>query len=103
MLHFQCECKDPNYKPKSTTTLTTTTAKPTTTTTRPACGYPNYRGDTNCDDSNNRKSCNWDDGDCCGTSVKKSFCTKVNLFILLGNFRNLTTAVRTVTSIALDA
>merc|ERR1712187_985086 len=27
-----------------------------------------------CDDDNNRKSCNYDDGDCCGPDIGKSYC-----------------------------
>merc|ERR1712210_31730 len=31
-------------------------------------------GDTNCDDENNNKNCDWDGGDCCGPAVKKTYC-----------------------------
>merc|ERR1739848_817007 len=30
------------------------------------CGAPNWKGDGNCDDNNNRAGCDWDGGDCCG-------------------------------------
>merc|ERR1719478_1742899 len=43
------------------------------------CGYPKYKGDGNCDDSNNNKGCAYDGGDCCaksvkGGKVKKTYC-----------------------------
>ena len=31
-------------------------------------------GDGFCDDMNNKEACKFDDGDCCGISVKKNFC-----------------------------
>ena len=49
----QCECKDPNHKAM-------------------ACGKPGYKGDGFCDDENNNAACAYDEGDCCGDSVKKS-------------------------------
>ena len=63
---------DPNYVPPTTTTTTTTTTK------RPDCGAKQYKGDGNCDDENNRKTCAWDGGDCCG-DVNKQYCKKVIL------------------------
>ena len=59
---------DPNYVPPTTTT-----------TKRPDCGAKIYKGDGNCDDNNNRKSCDWDGGDCCGKLKKKNklYCKKV--------------------------
>merc|ERR1712077_18971 len=34
------------------------------------CKYPNYKGDSYCDDENNNAGCAWDGGDCCGANVK---------------------------------
>ena len=42
-----------------------------------ACGKPAYKGDGFCDDENNNAACAYDEGDCCGDSVKKSYCNKV--------------------------
>merc|ERR1712210_166606 len=60
-----CKCIDPKNhggKPK-----------------KPACKLPQYKGDGNCDDSNNNKGCGYDGGDCCpktvnGGKVKKDYC-----------------------------
>merc|ERR1711934_491374 len=46
---------------------------------KPACALPKYKGDGNCDDENNIKSCGYDGGDCCvarvkGGKVKKDYC-----------------------------
>ena len=41
------------------------------------CGSPFYVADGNCDDNNNNCGCDWDGGDCCGSSGKKyqySYC-----------------------------
>ena len=56
----QCDCKDPKHKAVS-------------------CGKPSYKGDGYCDDENNNADCAYDGGDCCGTDVDKSYCTKVKL------------------------
>merc|ERR1712151_824684 len=40
------------------------------------CGAPKYKGDGNCDDENNNSGCGYDGGDCCGSSVKTSYCQK---------------------------
>jgi len=55
---IKCKCKDPNYKPPK----------------QPDCGNKDYKGDGNCDDNNNKESCEWDGGDCC-TDTKKLYCT----------------------------
>merc|ERR1711937_138471 len=55
----KCKCLDPNYKPPK----------------EPACGNPKYKGDGNCDDNNNKASCDYDGGDCC-KDTKKLYCTK---------------------------
>ena len=55
-------------------TSTTTTIKDTTTTTiittnQIVCnGNPQWIDDDICDDQNNNDKCDWDGGDCCGTS-----------------------------------
>ena len=55
-------------------TSTTTTTKATTTTTiittnQMVCnGNPQWIDDDICDDQNNNDKCDWDGGDCCGTS-----------------------------------
>merc|ERR1711934_751181 len=58
----ECKCLDPNPK----------APKP------PACGDPAYKGDGNCDDTNNNKGCEFDGGDCCakslGKAVVKDYC-----------------------------
>ena len=64
---MQCKCIDPkNQGGKST------------------CGEPDYKGDGNCDDSNNNKGCGYDGSDCCaksvkGGKVKKDYCKAVGL------------------------
>merc|ERR1712157_428485 len=58
----ECKCLDPNYTPPTTTT--------------PACEITDYKGDNNCDDENNKKSCDWDGGDCCGQGFSKKYCKK---------------------------
>merc|ERR1712176_367711 len=35
-----------------------------------ACGKANFGGDGFCDDGNNNCGCDWDQGDCCGSSGK---------------------------------
>ena len=37
-------------------------------------GYEEWIGDSFCDDVNNNEYCHYDNGDCCGQSVKKQFC-----------------------------
>ena len=37
-------------------------------------GEMEWIGDGFCDDINNNKFCNFDNGDCCGAKVKKQFC-----------------------------
>ena len=51
----------------------TTTLVPCTGT----CFNPDekWKGDGWCDDEINVKVCNFDDGDCCGNNVKKTYCT----------------------------
>ena len=62
---FQCKCIDaPATKPA------------------PACKFPGYKADTRCDDENNKKSCDWDGGDCCLQTVQSgkvdsTYCTEV--------------------------
>jgi len=53
-----CECRDPNGK-----------ASPL------KCRLPKYQGDDHCDDGNNKASCDWDGGDCCGPDVNTKYCT----------------------------
>merc|ERR1712048_995975 len=55
----ECACKDPNFKGGDTGGST-------------SCGAPKYKGDGECDDENNNKGCNFDDGDCCGG--KTTYC-----------------------------
>ena len=50
-----CECKDPNHTHKE------------------ICGKPMWIGDGNCDDENNFKECDYDDGDCC-SDTKHLYC-----------------------------
>ena len=38
------------------------------------CQYPDYIGDSYCDDGNNNEECGWDDGDCCGDYVNTDYC-----------------------------
>jgi len=38
------------------------------------CAKPVWKGDGNCDDENNVCGCDWDGGDCCGATVKKTYC-----------------------------
>ena len=37
-------------------------------------GIAYWVGDGFCDDINNNEACNYDDGDCCGLSMKENFC-----------------------------
>ena len=51
-----------------------------------SCGDPAYKGDGNCDDTNNNKGCEYDGGDCCyktveGGVVSKKYCSEVGLCI----------------------
>ena len=46
------------------------------------CPKPQWRGDGNCDDENNIESCNYDDGDCCGSNVVTRYCLECNLSIV---------------------
>ena len=39
-------------------------------------GISYWVGDGFCDDVNNNEACGYDDGDCCGLSMKKNFCVK---------------------------
>jgi hypothetical protein len=39
-------------------------------------GISYWVGDGFCDDINNNEACDYDDGDCCGLSMKKNFCIK---------------------------
>ena len=39
-------------------------------------GISYWVGDGFCDDINNNEACDYDDGDCCGLSMKKNFCVK---------------------------
>ena len=46
--------------------------------TGPTCAVNGHDGDGICDDGNNNCGCNWDEGDCCGSSGKVkqySYCT----------------------------
>jgi hypothetical protein len=40
------------------------------------CDFLISKGDGKCDDGNNIKECQWDDGDCCGCFVDSGFCTE---------------------------
>ena len=39
-------------------------------------GISYWVGDGFCDDINNNEACSYDDGDCCGLSMKKNFCVQ---------------------------
>ena len=39
-------------------------------------GISYWVGDGFCDDINNNEACDYDDGDCCGLSMKKNFCVE---------------------------
>ena len=39
-------------------------------------GISYWVGDGFCDDINNNEKCNYDNGDCCGLSMKKNFCVQ---------------------------
>jgi len=40
------------------------------------CPEPSWKGDGYCDDDNNVEECEFDGGDCCGTNVDETFCSK---------------------------
>lgn len=58
-----CKCKDCKFVFKSDTCVKQA---------KGSCGAKAYKGDGFCDDSNNNAACNWDKGDCCGSSGKAS-------------------------------
>ena len=60
-----CECLDCDYVFNGDDCVSAITG---------SCGSPNYKGDGFCDDINNVAGCDWDDGDCCGTSVATDYC-----------------------------
>ena len=39
-----------------------------------SCGSPAFKGDGFCDDNNNIEGCDWDNGDCCGSSNNYKYC-----------------------------
>merc|ERR1712032_1814229 len=51
----KCKCLDPKMKKAGCPKIST-------------CGAKAYKGDKRCDDENNNCSCDWDGGDCCGSS-----------------------------------
>ena len=51
-------------------------ARVSSTTLNHARYLSNWVGDGFCDDINNNEACGYDDGDCCGLSMKKNFCVK---------------------------
>jgi len=51
-----CECRDPEGEVAHS-----------------GCVTPQYQGDAHCDDGNNKASCGWDGGDCCG-EVSTKYC-----------------------------
>jgi len=60
----ECKCKDPNFAKGSCAGK---------------CGSVHYKADGRCDDENNNCGCNWDGGDCCGSTgdIRQwSYCTK---------------------------
>ena len=38
------------------------------------CTIPQWVGDGYCDDEINTEVCNYDDGDCCGSSIDTTYC-----------------------------
>ena len=40
------------------------------------CSYPTWHADGECDDINNKVSCFFDGGDCCGPDVSTLYCTE---------------------------
>ena len=54
-----CACRDPD---EATTTVAASCSG--------TCGSAAYVGDGFCDDNNNNCGCDWDEGDCCGSSGK---------------------------------
>jgi len=54
-----CECRDPDgtQSPRK-------------------CRLPKYQNDDHCDDANNKGSCDWDGGDCCGEDVNTKYCSE---------------------------
>merc|ERR1712159_894019 len=74
-----CKCLDPSGTTVPTTKGKTTTAATTDPNCNGVCGAPNFKGDKRCDDNNNNCACDWDGGDCCGTSGglhQFSYCDK---------------------------
>jgi hypothetical protein len=59
-------------------------------------GISYWVGDGFCDDINNNEACNYDDGDCCGLSMKKNFCVqcickgKSNSFKMMTEIESIT-------------
>ena len=59
-----------------------------------AYGKSHWIADGFCDDINNNEACNYDGGDCCGSSIQKHFCIdcecicKFNRFSIIDNCLN---------------
>ena len=58
-------------------------------------GISYWVGDGFCDDINNNEACDYDDGDCCGLSMKNNFCVecickgKSNNFLLMNGIDSI--------------
>ena len=65
-----CECLE------GSTAVPTTSESPGTG----GCEFPNYIGDTYCDDENNNAGCDYDGGDCCGDEINTSYCIVCQCF-----------------------
>jgi len=53
----ECSCLDPDFQ----------------TACNEPCHEPVWQGDQTCDDENNHCGCNWDGGDCCGTTADYNY------------------------------
>ena len=51
-------------------------------------GEHEWIGDGFCDDINNNKFCNFDNGDCCGSNVKKHFCLNCTCIGMLPSYHH---------------
>lgn len=59
---LECNCLDPDLAPYYNCDGT--------------CASPAWQGDGFCDDENNACQCNWDGGDCCGSTNENIYCTE---------------------------
>jgi len=76
----KCECLNPSHTTTTTTTESTTTKNATTTDPLHNCLKPHWVEDGECDDATNIPECVFDGGDCCGETIKTTYCSLCQCF-----------------------